>query len=39
MRPATKLGFSEALTAEAQNKGWIVISMKKDWKVAFPFER
>jgi hypothetical protein len=38
--PETKVGrFSEALFAEAQNKGWVVISMKKDWKVVFPFER
>jgi hypothetical protein len=39
-QPDTKVGrFSEELEAEAQNKGWIVISMKKDWKVVFPFER
>ena len=38
--PETKVGrFSEALFAEARNKGWVVISMKKDWKVVFPFER
>jgi phosphoserine phosphatase len=38
--PDTKVGtFSEALFAQAQNKGWVVISMKKDWKVVFPFER
>jgi phosphoglycolate phosphatase-like HAD superfamily hydrolase len=38
--PETKVGrFSEELMAEAQNKGWVVISMKKDWKVVFRFER
>ena len=38
--PDTKVGsFSEELLAEARNKGWVVISMKKDWKVVFPFER
>jgi hypothetical protein len=25
--------------AEAKRNGWTVISMKKDWKVIFPFER
>lgn len=35
--PETKVGtFPVALMAEAENKGWIVISMKKDWKVIFP---
>jgi hypothetical protein len=28
--------FSEALLAEAKRSGWIVISMKNDWKVIFP---
>jgi phosphoglycolate phosphatase-like HAD superfamily hydrolase len=28
--------FSEALMAEAKKSGWIVISMKNDWKVIFP---
>jgi len=38
--PDSKVGtFSEALLTEAQNKGWIVISMKKDWKIIFPFEK
>jgi haloacid dehalogenase-like hydrolase len=36
----SKIGtFSEALTAEAKKQGWTVISMKKDWKVIFPFEK
>lgn len=34
-----KLGtFSEALMEEAQKNGWIVVSMKNDWKVLFPWE-
>lgn len=38
--PDTKVGrFSEALMAEANERGWVVISMKKDWKVIFPFEK
>ena len=37
--PASKVGtFSPALYDEAKNKGWDVISMKKDWRVVFPFE-
>jgi len=23
---------------EANQKGWIVVDMKKDWKVIYPFE-
>ncbi len=39
-QPDTKVGrFSEELMAEAQNKGWIVISMKNDWKRIFAFEQ
>jgi hypothetical protein len=38
--PTTKVGtFTQALYDEAKNKGWFVISMKKDWKVIFPFEK
>ncbi len=38
--PDTKVGtFPEALMVEAKDKGWIVISMKKDWNVIFPFEK
>src|SRR5277367_4154368 len=34
--PATKVGtFSDALMAEAKKSGWMVISMKKDWKSIF----
>jgi phosphoglycolate phosphatase-like HAD superfamily hydrolase len=36
----SKIGtFSDALVAEAKKSGWVVISMKNDWKVIFPFER
>jgi phosphoglycolate phosphatase-like HAD superfamily hydrolase len=35
----SKVGtFSDALMAEAKKKGWIVISMKNDWKRIFAFE-
>jgi len=37
--PATKVGaFTTALQAEAQKRGWVVISMKDDWKKIFAFE-
>jgi phosphoglycolate phosphatase-like HAD superfamily hydrolase len=37
--PATKVGtFTQALYDEAKKNGWIVISMKKDWKRVFSFE-
>ena len=33
----SKIGtFADALMAEAKKKGWIVISMKDDWKTIFP---
>lgn len=33
----SKIGtFSDALMDEAKDKGWIVISMKDDWKTIFP---
>ena len=36
----SKIGtFSNALMVEAKKNGWVVISMKKDWKVIFPFQR
>ena len=35
----SKIGtFSDALMDEAKKKGWIVISMKNDWKCIFPNE-
>jgi hypothetical protein len=37
--PATKVGaFAQPLYDEAKNKGWIVISMKNDWKRVFAFD-
>jgi phosphoglycolate phosphatase-like HAD superfamily hydrolase len=37
--PDTKVGtFTQALFDEAKRDGWIVISMKKDWKTIFPFD-
>ena len=36
---ATKVGtFTQALYDEAKKKGWIVISMRDDWKKIFAFE-
>jgi len=33
----SKIGtFSDALMIEAKKKGWIVISIKDDWKTIFP---
>ena len=38
--PNTTVGtFSDSLLTEAQTKGWTVISMKRDWKRIFPFEK
>jgi phosphoglycolate phosphatase-like HAD superfamily hydrolase len=37
--PETKVGtFTQALYDEAKKNGWMVISMKNDWKAIFPFE-
>jgi hypothetical protein len=37
--PDSKVGtFSNALMDEAKSKGWIVISLKKDWKRIFAFD-
>jgi hypothetical protein len=37
--PDTKVGsFTQALHDEAKKQGWIVISMKNDWKRIFAFE-
>jgi phosphoglycolate phosphatase-like HAD superfamily hydrolase len=36
----SKVGtFSDELMTEAKKQGWIAISMKKDWKVIFPFNK
>jgi phosphoglycolate phosphatase-like HAD superfamily hydrolase len=38
--PDSKIGtFSEALMEEAKAKGWLVISMKNDWKRIFSWEK
>lgn len=37
--PNTLVGtFSDALMQEATSRDWIVVSMKNDWKVIFPWE-
>jgi len=37
--PATRVGaFTQALYDEAKKQGWVVISMKNDWKRVFAFE-
>jgi len=37
--PATKVGtFTQALYDQATREGWVVISMKSDWKRIFTFE-
>jgi phosphoglycolate phosphatase-like HAD superfamily hydrolase len=37
--PATKVGpFTQALYDEAKQQGWVVISMKNDWRHVFAFE-
>ena len=38
--PDTKVGtFTQVLYDEANTQGWIVISMKNDWKRIFTFEK
>jgi hypothetical protein len=38
--PETSVGtFSEALMTQAKTNGWTVISMKKDWKRVFSFDK
>ena len=38
--PATQVGtFDQSLYDEARSNGWIVISMKNDWKRIFSFEK
>ena len=37
--PNSKIGtFTQALYDEAKKNGWVVISMKNDWKRIFPFD-
>jgi hypothetical protein len=38
--PDSSVGtFSDALMDEAKKNGWVVISMKNDWKRIFDFEK
>jgi phosphoglycolate phosphatase-like HAD superfamily hydrolase len=38
--PDTRVGtFTQALYDEARKSGWVVISMKDDWKRLFPFDK
>jgi hypothetical protein len=38
--PKSRVGtFSDSFMAEANRRGWSVISMKNDWNRVFPFER
>ncbi len=38
--PDTRVGtFTQALYDEAKKKGWVLISMKNDWKRVFAFEQ
>jgi phosphoglycolate phosphatase-like HAD superfamily hydrolase len=38
--PDSKVGtFSQSLFDKAKKEGWIVISMKNDWKKVFPFDK
>ncbi len=38
--PATRVGaFTQPLYDEARKDGWIVVSMKDDWKRIFAFEQ
>jgi len=38
--PDTKFGtFPQSLMEEAEKKGWVVISMRDDWKRIFAFEK
>jgi phosphoglycolate phosphatase-like HAD superfamily hydrolase len=38
--PDTKVGtFTQALYDEAKRRGWLIISMKNDWKRVFAFEK
>ncbi len=38
--PHSPIGtFSNALMNEAQERDWIIVSMKKDWKIIFPWQK
>jgi hypothetical protein len=37
--PDTKVGaFTQALYDEATKHGWVIVSIKKDWKTVFAFD-
>ncbi len=37
--PRSTVGtFSDVLMADARESGWVVVDMKNDWKVIYPFE-
>ena len=37
--PDTRVGtFTQALYDEVKQRGWVVISMKSDWRRLFPFD-
>ncbi len=37
--PDTKVGtFTQALYDEAKKNGWVIVSMKNDWRKIFAFE-
>jgi hypothetical protein len=37
--PATKVGaFTQALHDQARTQGWVVVSIKNDWRRVFAFE-
>jgi hypothetical protein len=33
------IGKLDQALVEAQEKGWTVVDMKKDWKVIYPFQK
>ncbi len=38
--PDSKLGtFTQTLYNEAKKRGWVVVSIKDDWKRLFPFDQ
>lgn len=38
--PNSKIGtFPIALMAEARKEGWLIVSMKNDWKIIFPWDQ
>jgi hypothetical protein len=35
----SKIGHLDKALDEAPKRGWIVVDMKNDWKVIYPFEK